>query len=307
MKINDADDLTSMQAVLRFLKYAKEKTEESFLREVQVIRPDLLFSIQRLQNCLRNPLLTPEWFQVSINGNTIDLTNCGYWKNVQTKKLLFTDKSAINHAIEAGGSLVLEGIDILDSEINTLLSDLDQLFPCVLSNCVAFFSQNGSEAYQGHRDSDDVLVLQIAGEKRWNIHVPQQRRFFGNAGLSKQAMGPILADFVMQPGDALFVKAGVPHRCITQGRFSLHLSIDLCDRSPNIEQITHVANQLYNSASANPHVDPEEVLAHYMQVLSESSFLQQIAQATTDLKTQATAFRLKIRDSNKVDALNQFK
>jgi ribosomal protein L16 Arg81 hydroxylase len=166
--------------------------------------------------------------------------------------------------------------------------------PCALSNCEAFFSRKGNEAYGGHRDSDDVLVIQIAGVKRWRVYEPQQRRYTGNSPLTEAQMGQLADTFDLAPGDALFVRAGVPHRVETTGDFSLHLSFDLIDRTPNIEQITHAANTLFNQGLAPAHASPQEVVGQYVNRLQSPEFVRQLDGARQQIRQEARAFRQKM-------------
>lgn len=280
-------------------------SQDFFFRQEGLLSDPCIFSLQQLQSHLSNPLLTPDWCQVNLGGKILDLAEDSLWKTVQRKKLVFIDKTRLNQAIAAGASVVLEGLDILDPCINSFLELLDRQMPCALSNCEAFFSQRGNEAYGGHRDSDDVLVIQIAGEKRWNVHEPQQRRYFGNSPLTEEQMGPKVADFVMKPGDVMFLKAGVPHRVFTEAPYSLHLSIDLIDRAPNIEQLSHLANDFYNRASADPHGSPITVMQAYQQHLNSSVFQEAAKTYYKQTQDQVKGFRSRIGKSTSVDAIEK--
>ena len=184
---------------------------------------------------------------------------------------------------------------------------LDQLLPCALSNAEAFFSQIGNEAYGGHRDSDDVLVIQISGIKHWHVHKPQQRRYLGNAPMTAEQMGPILTEFDMKPGDILYVKAGVPHRCTTAADHSLHISIDLCDRTPNIEQITALANQVYNQGSANANAPATTLADQYVKILQSPDFRMNLHAVTQSMQAETKKFRERIGQSSSITALSIFK
>jgi ribosomal protein L16 Arg81 hydroxylase len=259
-----------------------------------------------LQQHLNNPLLSLDWLQVTLKGQVVDLEGECLWKLVQRKKLMFIDKRKVQTAVQQGAAVVLEGLDILDPGINQLLAELEKLLPCALTNAEAFFSQRGNEAYTGHRDSDDVLVIQISGRKHWYLHRPQQRRYFGNAGLSKDQMGPVLAEIDMNPGDALYVRGGVPHRCTTPGDHSLHISIDLSDRTPNIEQITQLANEFYNHGSAAPNVPTGAVLDHYIELLQKPDLRSRLDAATQHTRGEAVKFRQRIGNSAGISALGKF-
>ena len=245
---------------------------------------------------------------MSLNHEILNLQQDSFlWKTVQHKKLVFIDKQTINSAIQQGAAVVLEGLDILMPQFNQLLMALDQLLPCALSNAEAFFSQIGNEAYGGHRDSDDVLVIQISGIKHWHVHKPQQRRYLGNAPMTAEQMGPILTEFDMKPGDILYVKAGVPHRCTTAADHSLHISIDLCDRTPNIEQITALANQVYNQGSANANAPATTLADQYVKILQSPDFRMNLHAVTQSLQAETKKFRERIGQSSSITALSIFK
>lgn len=128
--------------IISFLSDALISPEPFVFANAQV-DPLGLFSKHRLLDLLNNPLLTPEWLQVVLNGKALDFEKNFIWKSVQGKQLKFLDKRPLIEALSGRASLVLEGLDILDAELGILVSEIDQLFPCVLSHCEAFWSRGG--------------------------------------------------------------------------------------------------------------------------------------------------------------------
>ena len=293
-------------SIRNFLKNALSSNAPYSL-QTSLINPEAIYSLQRFEEQLNNPLLSLDWIRASLKNQVINLESDALWKTVQRRKLTFIDKSNLQKALQDGAAVVLEGLDIFDKKMNELLTELDDLFPCMLSNAEAFFSQKGNEAYEGHRDSDDVLVIQIEGTKHWYLHAPQQRRYFGNSPLTSQQMGPVLTELDLNPGDVLYVRGGVPHRCTTRNSYSLHISIDLCDRTPNIEQISHVANQAYNHASAKPSANVVEVVDQYVEILKNSAFVLQLQNATKDMQAETKRFRKKLGNSSAINIANRYK
>ncbi|MGA0882900.1 MAG: JmjC domain-containing protein [Burkholderiaceae bacterium] len=289
-----AEAASLFPAILTFLKASLANQEQVFQLAPGLLPENALFSIERLETLLANPLLSPEWLQVSLKGQVVPVADDQMWKTVQKKRLQFIDKRRLVQALEQGASVVLEGLDLQDQTINALVRQIDQLMPCALSNCEAFFSRQSNEAYGGHRDSDDVLVIQVSGQKRWRVHQPQRRRYHGNSPLTEQQMGPVLKEFVMNPGDVLYLRAGVPHRCTTPGSHSLHLSFDLCDRTPNIEQISAAGMSLYNQGAADCHAEPAAVVRRYVELVSDPGFIRELESARVNIRREATAFRDRI-------------
>jgi ribosomal protein L16 Arg81 hydroxylase len=295
-----------LERVLEFYHEQRRTPPPVYAHSARHLPAVAFFSLSRLQQHLNNPLLTPSWVTLMTNGNVVSLEPAALRKVVQDKTLMFMDKAPIDEHLSRGGALLLEGLDILDGPVNAFISKLDSALPCTLSNCVAFLSQRGSEAYRGHCDTDDVLVIQIEGEKRWRIFAPQQRRYVDNA-LDDARLGRQVAEIVMAPGDVLYVRAGVPHRCNTVSEYSLHVSIDLCDRTPNIEQITYEANARYNQEAEQPYQDTSSVTEKYVALLRSEQFQKDLAAATSHVRKEAITFRQRIGRASGVRALDRLR
>ena len=298
--------MATLDKFTQFFLEARAQTDKPFVRQKEAVTPSDYYSLARLKELLSNPLITPDWIKVILKGQALPLENDFLWKMVQMKKLCFIDKTQMNEAIAKGASVVLEGLDILDPRLHALCAEIDAQLPCAITNCESFFSQRNNEAYGGHCDTDDVLVMQIEGQKRWRVHQPQQRRYVGNSPLNEQQMGPLLAEFVMNPGDIMFLRAGVPHRVITEVPYSLHLSFDLCDRTPNIEEITQAANQLHAACLAPMNAPATEVVDHYIQHLKSDRFTKILTDAANNMKRQVSKFRQQMGKAGKITAFDKF-
>jgi len=295
-----------LKSLLGFFIEQRQNPPETYTVAPGLIDSPRFFSVEALQHHLNNPLLQPDWITVRQRGQTVALETACLWKVIQTKKLMFMDKEPINELLQNGAAVVLEGLDILDPSINAFLAEVDAALPCSLVNGAVFFSQRENEAYGGHRDTDDVLVVQVSGEKLWHLYAPQQRRYFNNSPLTREQMAPEIKQLVMRPGDALYVRAGVPHHCETPGDHSLHLAFDLCDRTPNIEQITHDANNRYNHATADWSAPATKVVERYTALLNSPEFQKDLVTATQQIRQTATAFRQRIGRTGAINALSRY-
>ncbi len=272
-----------------------------------LIKKPKFFSVKKFQSFLNNPLLTPGWVQLNFNGRPVPLDEITLSRVAQQHDLQFMDKQLINEYIQKGAAVVLEGIDIMDADINDYIRRVDESLPCpATSDCAAFFSQRGQDAYAGHRDSDDVVVIHIAGEKHWKIFEPQQRRYLGNSPLTMEQMGPLHAEFTTKPGDAMYIRAGVPHLVKTDAAFSLHLSFDITDRTTNIDQITQEANMRFNHDCEDSFASSEKVMKKYVELLTSENFIADVNNANAQMKQQADNFRRQVGNTSIVDAMSKF-
>lgn len=295
-----------LQALLDFFSEQRQNLPEAYTYKAGVINNPSFFTAADLQRHLNNPLLQPDWLTIKQDGDPVELEKSCFAKAVQRRQLKFIDKDAINNAIDKGAAVVLEGIDLLDSGVNEFVARLDDALPCVLSNAEVFFSQQDNEAYDAHCDADDVLVVQLAGKKIWNLYAPQDRRYSGIQNLSDQQLGPVTQEFTMRPGDAIYLRAGVPHRCITSAPFSLHMSFDLVDNSPHIMDITKVANNQYLYASELPYAPLDDVVERYVSLLKSAEFQSALVEATEFKRGEVTNFRKMLGRTSIVKSLNKF-
>lgn len=295
-----------LQALLDFYHKQRQNLPETFSHQSGVINKPSFFTINDLQRQLNNPLLQPEWVHVKLEGDRVPLEKHCFYKTVQGRKLYFIDKEVLSNEINKGAAVVLEGIDILDPGINEFAARLDDSLPCVLSNSEVFFSQQDNEAYEGHCDADDVLVVQLSGKKTWQLFQPQQRRYANIQELNEQQLGPVMQEIAMRPGDALYVRAGVPHRCITSAPFSLHMSFDLVDNTPTTAEITAEANKQYSHACELPYESTSKVMDRYMSILKSDEFQAGIEEATSYKREEIARFRRMLGRSSAVRSLGKF-
>ena len=295
-----------LQALLDFYLKQRQNLPEAYTYKAGVINNPSFFTVADLQRHLNNPLLQPDWLYVKQNGVRVQLEKSCFYKTVQNKQLNFIDKDVLNNEINKGAAVVLEGIDLLDAGINDFVARLDESLPCVLSNAEVFFSQQDNEAYEGHCDADDVLVVQLAGKKTWNLYTPQQRRYAGIQNLSEEQLGPVMQELTMRPGHALYLRAGVPHRCVTNAPFSLHMSFDLVDSSPRIQDVTQEATNQYAHACELPYAPLTDVVDRYVSILKSDQFQAALDEATQFKRGEILNFRKMLGRTSSVKSLNKF-
>lgn len=96
----------------------------------------------------------------------------------------------------------------------------------------AYVTPPQNTGFNDHYDVHDVFVLQVEGEKRWQLRRPvhelplrdqpwDQRR----AQVERAASGPALAEHTLRPGDCLYLPRGFLHAATARGDVSTHLTV----------------------------------------------------------------------------------
>lgn len=134
----------------------------------------------------------------------------------------------LHERLAEGASLVVDAIDQLHPPIGALAQELEGwLRTHVQVN--AYASWTSTEGFGTHWDDHDVVVVQVAGAKRWRLFgatrtAPMYRDV---AEPEKPPEAPV-ADLVLQPGDVLYLPRGWWHAVTAdQGTESLHLTCGL--------------------------------------------------------------------------------
>jgi hypothetical protein len=263
------------------------------------------FTMKDVKAYINSPMLMPEYFALIYQGKHVDCTQAIAHKVVQRVHIQFLNRGVLEDYLSRGAALVLEGLDIVFPQVNEFCAAIDASRADILSNAVVFFSQRGAEAYGGHCDSDDVLVIQLAGQKKWRLHARQPPRRVGLGSLSPEKMGPLRKEMVLNPGDALFIKGGTPHQVETVGPFSLHMSFDIADRNLFPENALELLLAQYNRASAGSYASSEAVVDRLVEHASSPEFKQQIGEAHREQRLNCRRFRT-LLGSNVVRALDKW-
>jgi lysine-specific demethylase/histidyl-hydroxylase NO66 len=129
---------------------------------------------------------------------------------------------------EAGATIVLQALHVTWHPLAVFCRLLeDALGHAVQAN--AYYTPRGSQGFAVHHDTHDVLVLQVAGEKRWLLYdslleLPLKHQRYSSA-LGEH--GEPTDDLVLGPGDTLYLPRGWLHQAETSASDSLHLTIGI--------------------------------------------------------------------------------
>jgi lysine-specific demethylase/histidyl-hydroxylase NO66 len=129
---------------------------------------------------------------------------------------------------QAGATIVLQALHVLWHPLAVFCRLLEEaLGRGVQAN--AYYTPRGSQGFAVHHDTHDVLVLQVAGEKRWLLYEPllelplKHQRYSPSLG----EHGDPVDDLVLRAGDTLYLPRGWLHQAETSATDSLHLTIGI--------------------------------------------------------------------------------
>ncbi|MFJ9854828.1 cupin domain-containing protein [Streptomyces sp. NPDC101150] len=167
---------------------------------------------------------------------------------------LFTRRNVVMHRLHPaqlharlaeGRSLILDSVDQLHRPLGVVGEELERLFRCRFqSNLYASWTAVPGSGI--HWDTHDVLVFQLDGAKRWQIHRPTTRRYplYEDSDEPAPPTGEPVADLVLQAGDLLYLPRGWWHAVSAdQGTRSLHVTYGFETHTP-VGLLQWIADQL---------------------------------------------------------------
>jgi bifunctional lysine-specific demethylase and histidyl-hydroxylase NO66 len=138
------------------------------------------------------------------------------------------DRNSLRLMLSQGYTLNLSALETALPAIRDLCTGLGrELGQIVTAN--AYLTPPSSQALPAHFDGHDVLVLQLQGEKGWQVFGRHAERPAAPQTAKPSGM-PLLA-VSLRPGDSLYVPRGFVHNVATAARPSLHISIAMLPRS----------------------------------------------------------------------------
>ena len=155
-----------------------------------------------------------------------DYTDDIPWRPGSFSQIASVERVAAEYA--AGATLVLQALHLWRPAVALYCRGLETRlgFP-VQAN--AYLTPPAAQGFAVHHDTHDVLVLQVAGRKRWRLYEPRlelplkDQRWSADLG----DVGAPIDDFTLEAGDTLYVPRGWPHEAETSHEEALHLTIGL--------------------------------------------------------------------------------
>ena len=143
----------------------------------------------------------------------------------------FTKTANVPRVLEewqAGATIVLQALHVNWHPLAVFCRLLEEAIGhTVQAN--SYYTPRGSQGFAVHHDTHDVLVLQVAGEKRWLLYDPLFELPLKHQRYSKTLgeRGEPIDDFVLRAGDTLYLPRGWLHQAETSDADSLHLTIGI--------------------------------------------------------------------------------
>lgn len=180
----------------------------------------------------------------------------------------FPSTDGIRAGLKAGQTLIVRSLHRFHAPIRRFAHELAaELGHPVKVN--AFVTPPNSQGVDLHFDVQDVLVLQIAGAKRWLLRTPPlpdplaAHAWFDVSAQRRKELQDAsqpLADLVLRAGDSLYLPRGTMHSPMTQNELSIHLTVAV-SRTTRHDLLTELVRRAVDDDWLRAGVETDQLVA----------------------------------------------
>jgi len=206
-------------------------------------------------------------FRLVRDGDTLPrsgFTSTRRWGSTRYEGVI--DPARTVAALADGATLVLQALHTYWVPLGRFCADLHAVLGHP-TQANAYLTPAAERGLGLHYDTHDVVVLQTAGHKRWEVFAPRFEAPLGNQHWSDVGGGEDLDDgdltpvleTVLGPGDCVYLPRGFVHRVVSEDEASLHVTVGI-----HVQTWHHLLARMVDAGASEVELRtalPEEVLA----------------------------------------------
>lgn len=182
-----------------------------------------LFTFQEFDRILNHSVASGESVSVVRNAEKFEKKNFVDYQKLDGRINL----NQLYASYADGYSIVVNGVHQYNEGINNLVNSLRiDLSANIGANM--YLTPANQKAFASHYDTHDVFVLQLHGEKKWNIYENSQFEIppvnSPQPNFRKEEL-TLAKEVTLKAGDFMYLPRGVPHDAYTEDQSSLHITI----------------------------------------------------------------------------------
>ena len=136
-----------------------------------------------------------------------------------------TEAAGLHEEFLDGATVNINHVDWRSRPLNHLCRKMERVFHAH-AGANLYLTPRKSQGFAAHFDDHDVFVMQISGEKRWEIW-PSDSLPLRESGAARPKETPTGAaeSIVLKPGDMLYLPRGFVHQAFAEEQVTLHITI----------------------------------------------------------------------------------
>jgi hypothetical protein len=136
-----------------------------------------------------------------------------------------TEAAGLHEEFLDGATVNINNVDWRSRPLNHLCRKMERVFHAHAGANV-YLTPRKSQGFAAHFDDHDVFVMQISGDKRWEIWPSDSLPLRASGAARPKEIPPGGAEsIVLKPGDMLYLPRGFVHQAFAEEQVTLHITI----------------------------------------------------------------------------------
>lgn len=175
----------------------------------------------------------------------------------RSQSLSFINMDRLGRLIQTGCTLILDAVDLFDATMEVVCRAL-QWWSSELVQVNTYVTTGTAAGFDLHWDDHDVIVVQLAGEKSWEVRGQTRiAPLYRDADPNSEPSKDIVWAGTMQPGDVMHIPRGYWHQATRTDcgdGYSLHVTFGFMKRT-GIDWLSWLADHARESEAFRHDLD----------------------------------------------------
>jgi lysine-specific demethylase/histidyl-hydroxylase NO66 len=200
--------------------------EPLFISRREPDRFDRLMSRSIFDDLVAHTNLRVPFFRLIKDGRSVPESACTTSRRLgPSTDVGLADLEAIYDGFDKGSTVVLAALEKIVPALTQFSSELETAFrcPCQAS---AWLAPPDAGTPPPRYDAHGIFVLQVEGARRWRVWRERWRRPATETAAGSTNANASTMEFLLEPGDSLYLPSGFVHAAEARSACSLHLTVE---------------------------------------------------------------------------------
>jgi hypothetical protein len=193
-----------------------------------------LLTPQKLLDLMMRRSMAPHRLQCLVDGEFLHPRRYLAASTARTGEVPIADMQRLGALVKSGCTLVADQLNAYDPTLEVACRAL-QWWTRELVQVNAFLTTNQAAGFELHWDDHDVIIVQLAGEKSWEIRGPSRPvPMFRDGAPNLEPSDEMVWSGTLRAGEVMHIPRGYWHQATRQERgdgYSLHVTFGLTKRT----------------------------------------------------------------------------
>lgn len=204
-----------------------------------------LASWKSIEECINNP----QFYNFEIVGQDSMKKDIPAFRKAWVTDKAVQEKSFVAESVINGDTLIITNYGFYNNVISSLLNTIENIFDVNAAAHLYCGRKSGSKSFNIHEDYPVNFICQIEGKTRWQVFNNRISYLYRTGIMNNQLTEDMLdkeIDVILEPGDVLYIPSRAYHAAIPEDESRISISIPCWNRFPTDPLENSIDRNYYN-------------------------------------------------------------